>query len=84
MEENKTMTPEEEIKSLQGQCDGLKRYAMELENRLRAIDMTAVQLSWLFRVLEMGEKFRTGFVQECAHQIEKILTPPKEEGKKEA
>lgn len=59
----------------------LEQIAMKLqqrlvmtENQLRSIDFAAMRLGWLFKVLEQKDSFSVEFANQCADEVEKILT----------
>lgn len=71
MEENRPISPEEEVKKLKYYCQQLMEQNRELAQAASLIN----KLPWLFKVLEQESFFEVEFVEKCAKEITEILQP---------
>lgn len=74
--EKKQLTGEQ-IKKIIAQ---LQEEVKTLKGKLNAIDMTALRLNYLFRVVDLREAFGEEFVASATAEIQDILTVPSEGG----
>lgn len=74
--EKKQLTGEQ-IKQIIAQ---LQEEVKTLKGKLNAIDMTALRLNYLFKVVDLREAFGEEFVASATAEIQDILTVPSEGG----
>ena len=80
----KQMTYEELLKAAQDlntQNSYLKQQAQQMVQKIQELSDFAMfkRLDYLFKVVELRDKFPAEFVQSCADEIVAIMTPPAEQ-----
>lgn len=54
----------------------LQRRAVIAEERFKTLDLVAIRLNWLFKVLDNQNVFSMDFIGKCVEEIEETLTLP--------
>lgn len=74
MEEKDTKAPKLTYEQLEQAVMQFQQRLMMAENKLRTIDFASMRLTWLFKVIENKDSFSAEYVNQCAKEVEDILT----------
>lgn len=74
MEENSKEQKKLSYEELENVAVQLQHRCVELERKLRNIDIASFRLEYLFKVIENKDNFSSGFVECCTKEVEDILT----------
>lgn len=85
MEENKTTKKETKLsyEELEKIALQLQQRTIQAESNLRAINVAAIRLEYLFKVLDKETFFPSKFIAKCADEIVSLLESGEEPNKEE-
>lgn len=74
MEEQNVKQKELTYEELKNVAVQLQQRCMNLENKLRSIEVASVRLNYLFKIVKYKESFSNDFVLNCIKEIEDLIT----------
>lgn len=81
MEDNNTTTENNKLsyEQLEQVAIQLNQKVMQAEARLASINLTAMRIEFLFKVLDKSQFFSFDFVNKCSAEIENLMEVKKED-----
>lgn len=74
MEENNVDNKKLSYEELEKVAVTLQNKVVALEKQIRALNLTALRLDFMFRVLNVKDSFGSEFVKKCALEVQELLT----------